>query len=1142
MRPGPSSLPRAILCLSFLFLVGELFSQEVSIQPRIVQTLDESHLTTLRGNVHPLALARFDRGAAPPSMPLNRMLLVLKRSPEQEAALLRLLDEQQDKSSPNYHKWLQPEEFGKRFGPADADVQAVTSWLQTHGFQINQVSKGRSVIEISGTAAMVQEAFHTALHKYVVGNSAHWANATDPQVPSALTPVLAGVWTLHNFQKKPMLRVSSEHFPLTYPPGAKQPLATGSNGHHFLSPGDFSVIYGINPVYQSGINGTGATIGVVGRSDFNPGDVLGFFGIFGISRSISILANGPDPGNLGGGEEAEAVLDATWSGALAPGASVQFVVSASTDTTDGVDLSELYIVDNNLADIMTESFGICEPHVSSAEQAGMNALAQQAAAQGITYILSSGDTGAEGCDHLSSTIASGPVAVSAPAATPFNTAVGGTMFDENGHDSTYWSASTSTPVTALKYIPEKVWNESCTSASCGSNANIAAGGGGASTVVAKPSWQSGSNLHIPNDGFRDVPDISLTSASHDPYLLCLAGSCSQQGFLVGISGTSAAAPSFAGIMALVVQKTGSRVGLANYVLYRLANSQSLSQCNGSNTTTAPAASCIFNDVTVGNNAVPGEPGFGGASPQYTSAAGFDLATGLGSLKVNNLVNGWSTATFNPTTTTLTLTPTTITHGSAINATITVSPSSGSTQPTGNVSVIASPASQAAGFGTLTLSNGTASGAIHTFSGGTYAVRAHYAGDANFAPSDSADVSLTISAENSTTTVRALTADSNGLPIPLTSVPYGTYEYLRADVEGQSGFGFATGAVNFLDNVVNTVEGNPYTLNSQANTAPPNGLYRFAPGTHSITASYLGDVSFNPSMSAPVSFSVTKADALPVLTTSPATAVSPTTDVTLTATINTISGGLAPEGSVTFFNGSTFLGSGPIFGETAGGVTTTGTFVTAHSTATLVTQLPIGQTNLTAQYSGDPDYNAATSPPVGLTVALDFSLAFSGTSGNSLTIASPGSSGNLTLTVTGQTGYTGTVNFAANACSGLPLGAACSFTPPSVTGSGSTTLRVTTIAPHAVSPAETMARLGMATAGGMALATIFVAGAMPRKRLWKSLLGLLLLAWMLTIVGCSGGSSGGGSGTPGTPPGTYQVTATGSDGTFSHPVTFRLTIQ
>src|SRR5207248_10819891 len=167
------------------------------------------------------------------------------------------------------------------------------------------------------------------------------------------------------------------------------------------------------------------------------------------------------------------------------------------------------------------------------------------------------------------------------------------------------------------------------------------------------------------------------------YLVCFEFS-GEQNFIYLVGGTSASSPSFAGIMALVDQKMGSRQGQANYVLYRLAAAETLSQCNASNTTTLPAASCVFNDVTKGNNVVPGEIG-----TQYQSGVGYDLASGLGSVNVSNLVNNWNTVIFRPTSTTLNLSPTTnISHGQSVTVTASVTPNSGTGTPTGDVSLTA----------------------------------------------------------------------------------------------------------------------------------------------------------------------------------------------------------------------------------------------------------------------------------------------------------------------------------------------------------------------------------------------------------------------------------------------------------------------
>src|SRR6202162_349804 len=555
-------------------------------RPLITQTIDEAQLTVLRGNTHPLARPEFDLGTATATLPMQRMLLVLKRSPEQESALRQLLDNQQDKSSPSYHKWLTPEDYGKQFGPTDADIQTITAWLQSHGFQVGS-TKGRTVLEFSGSAGQVQEAFHTTIHKYIANGEQHWANSIDPSIPTALMPAVAGVATLHNFLKKPQLHMVKEPAAARIVPGKKPqvtfPAQNGNPAINALGPQDYAVIYNINPLYNSYINGSGITIGVVGRCDpLHGGEDISDFrnDAFGLCcGTFNIVLNGPDPGDSGGGEEAEATLDSTWSGAIAYGAAVYLVVSATTNSTDGVDLSEVYIVENNFGDVMTESFSSCELLATDAQLAFSNGLAEQAAAQGITYFVSAGDDGAEGCDDPSSPPATDPISVNLLASTPFTVAVGGTMFNENGLESKYWGSEPPVQESAISYIPEDVWNESSLSNGLWSGS----GGGGAGNIqaggttlgVAKPSWQA-AVPGIPNDNVRDLPDVSLTAAGHDPYLLCLDGSCANTQGQISVylvSGTSASAPSFAGIMALVDQNRG-RQGQADYTLYPLAAAES----------------------------------------------------------------------------------------------------------------------------------------------------------------------------------------------------------------------------------------------------------------------------------------------------------------------------------------------------------------------------------------------------------------------------------------------------------------------------------------------------------------------------------------------------------------------------------------
>ena len=644
----------------------------------------------------------------------------------------------------------------------------------------------------------------------------HWANSSDPSIPTALTPAVAGVLTLHNFLKKPNVHLVEKNIPAKFTPGSR-PQFTAANGLHALTPADYSIIYNAGPVQQSGVNGYGITIGIVGRSNlFNGGqDVSDFQNVFGLPANLTnILLNGPDPGDLGGDEEAEATLDTSWSAALATDATVALVVSATTNTTDGIDLSELFTIENNFFNIMTESFGSCEADVTTTDAQGISFLAEQAAAQGITYTVSTGDAGAAGCDDLTDTTAQGPVSVNVLASTPFTVAVGGTMFNENGQDATYWNTTNNSSLGSAKsYIPEDVWNETCTTACGAGQPPLAAGAGGASVYFPKPAWQSLALTGMPNDGARDIPDVSLSAASHDPYLLCIEGSCvpnaqNEIGF-EGVEGTSASAPSFAGIMALVEAKTGQvgtltggRQGLANYVLYALAEAQQANTtlnglCNGSGVSTLPNSACVFNDVTVGNNSVPGEVGY--PDGLYAAGAGFDLASGLGSVNVSNLANAWSTVSsaFRTTNTTLELNsstaPISVSHGASVSVAIAVVPVTGTGTPTGTASLTTGHgvSGPSVAIPIYTLNAGSLTTSTTQLSGGNYTVAAYYAGDGTFGPSYSNPVEVTVTQEGSTTAVSAVDQISNSIPSG-TVLPFGSFVFVRADVGWSIGSGRTDG--------------------------------------------------------------------------------------------------------------------------------------------------------------------------------------------------------------------------------------------------------------------------------------------------------------------------------------------------------------
>jgi pseudomonalisin len=600
---------RAVLFLMLiaLFRPGFLAAQTgdgqgiLSAQPRdrITGYIDDERTIVLRGNRHPLATAANDAGVVSDYYPMERMILALKPDAAQQAALEQLVTAQHDPASPYYHRWLTPEEYGERFGVSENDLEQVVEWLGTHGLESVEAGPGRNSIVFSGTAAKVEEAFHTQIHAYQVNGELHHANASDPEIPDALSEVVAGIVSLHDFRSEPM------HTAL------QTPVTEFSAGTtHYMAPTDFATIYDVAPLYQQGIDGSGQSIAIVGRSNIKIADVRQFRSAFGLpANDPQIIVNGVNPGVLASGEESEAVLDVEWSGAVAKKAIIKFVVSASTNTSDGTYLSAQYIVNHNLAPVMSMSFGLCEAAMGASGNSFINSLWQQAAAQGISVFVSSGDSGAAGCDASSATHATHGRGVNGLCSTAYSTCVGGTQFSDSNY-SLYWAPSNAATMgSALSYIPEAVWNASGAS-------GLWSGGGGVSASYAKPSWQNG--VGVPADGKRDVPDVSLTAAVHDGYLIFMNGN----NLVCG--GTSAASPSFSALMGVVVEGRGARQGNANPVLYSLANNQRF------------GGAAVFHDVKTGNNSVPGVTGF-------SAVAGYDLATGLGSVDADVLVNHWKDA-------------------------------------------------------------------------------------------------------------------------------------------------------------------------------------------------------------------------------------------------------------------------------------------------------------------------------------------------------------------------------------------------------------------------------------------------------------------------------------------------------------------
>jgi pseudomonalisin len=555
----------------------------------------------------------------------------------------------------------------------------MSGWLAGHGFTVEPVSAGRRSIVFSGTAAQVADTFHTELHRYEVDGAMHIANAQDPQVPRALAPVVSGILSLNDFRRQSATR-SIRKVPA--PNGTHPENTQGST--YYIFPSDFATIYDLNPQYAAGKNGSGASIAIVGRSNINLSDVSSYRSYSALpANQPAVVLDGANPG-LVSGDQDESTLDVEWSGGVAPGAAVTFVVAGSTATTDGVDLSAQYIVNHKTATVMSTSYGSCEAYMGAGALSFFNSLWQQAASEGISAFVSSGDSGAAGCNSGSSS--SGSMAgVNGLCSSPYSTCVGGTEFNEGGNGSTYWSGSNGTGgESALSYIPEKVWNESGNDGGSG----LWASTGGISIEYAQPSWQAG----VPgasSNGMRAVPDVALTAASHDGYLIC------ENGSWWVIAGTSAASPSFAGIMSIVNEnKGGTGLGNANPTLYSLLE----------------ASENPFHATPTGNNSVPGVTGF------TASGQAYNMATGLGSVDANLLVHAWPGAsapaqgvTLKPSVTSESLLP-----GKSATFTVAVTGTGGFT---GTVALSATPPSGVTlTFSPATVKAGASSTATLTVSG------------------------------------------------------------------------------------------------------------------------------------------------------------------------------------------------------------------------------------------------------------------------------------------------------------------------------------------------------------------------------------------------------------------------------------------
>jgi len=905
------SVPFSLLLgVSALFPVSQA---QVVLQDRITQPIDGSSMSPVMGSLHPMAKTEFDQGLADNSKVIQGMTINFKRSDAQEASLKALLQAQQDPASPYYHKWLTPAEFGQQFGMSSGDLAKVSGWLQQEGFTVTSVAQSNNAIGFSGNIAAIEKTFQTQIHNYSVNGETHFANATQISIPTSLVGTVSGVRGLNDFRLKPRVQfmksrdtASSPHF------------TSGLTGQHYVAPGDFAVIYDVNPLYTAGNTGKGVTIAVIGQTDIVPADITDFRAAAGLSvnNPTVVTVPGTTPLSVAAGSASddlsETDLDLEWSGGVANGASIVLVNSGDIFT------SLQYAIQNPIngitVPIISQSYGACEAGFNTGDLNEIEGWLAQANSQGQTVVLAAGDTGAADCDDSGVTVATQGLAVDYPGSSAYVTDAGGSEFMGDGTAQTpqtgagtYWSSSGTGGVSddlitsAKSYIPEMAWND--TTFAIANGGTLSAGGGGVSALWPKPSWQTGVP-GIPADGHRDVPDISLNSSpDHDPYLYCTqiqtvgsgnnyVSSCQATSFrlndgtqsdtnnLTAAGGTSFAAPSFAGLLAIIEQKLASGGGLGNInpALYQLA----------ANSTTYASA---FHDITTGNNQVPcttGSPNCPtGSNPVigYVAATGYDQATGLGSLDANNLATAFAALVLaTGTKTTLTAAPgTSLVINEQVTFTATVAPNTLTTAPTGTVTFTVDGVAQTP-VALSTTAPYTAAYVTGFAQSGTHSVSATFSsGNTTYMGSTSSSATVTVSAQGTAATTT--TVSSNPASFAL-----GSSITLNATVTATTA-GTLTGPITFTTGgqTIGTVKqvtigaGNTATASLTVNATASLG---FAAGTDTITATYGGD-TYNATSSGTTSVTVSNPSislsATNITISSPSPGNSGTSTITLTST-------------------------------------------------------------------------------------------------------------------------------------------------------------------------------------------------------------------------------------------------------------------
>ncbi|HEY4357972.1 MAG TPA: protease pro-enzyme activation domain-containing protein [Acidobacteriaceae bacterium] len=1149
-------------------------AKAVAASARITAPVNAGVTTRLTGQVPVYAdTTRLPSTALDPSASFSHLTVVLSRSPQVEAAFDQLLTDQLNPASPRFHQWLLPAQVGELYGPAQSDIDAVVSWLTSQGLTVTDISPNRLYVNFSGPVSLVSTAFATSFRTFSLANGeSRYSLIQEPSVPAAVAPVIKTIVGLSQSIHIPTLR----HGELITPESTKsgstfaKPLLNATSGAHYLVAGDFATAYDVGPVYSAGIDGTGQNIAIVGVSRINALDISRLQAIEGLTAkqpNTTVPPSGVDPGAVGDanpgvdqGSQDEATLDVNRTNGTAPGATLDLIVSGdigagTTTATDGLFIAINYAIGTKNDPILSISFGGCEYLNGSASDTYEDSLFKTAASQGISTFISAGDSGAAACNAFSTSTHSYAQILSMNdfCATQYVTCLGGTQFVDTTSPSTYWnSTNAANGSSLLSYIPEGAWNEVSVDSKTG-NYDQGSTGGGVSIYLPEPTWQTG--VGVPQTSFRWIPDVSLTSSTHDGFVTCLNYLNATCGSFYGFGGTSAAAPSMAGIQALLNQKLGGRQGNINPTLYALAATTSNGVYHDTTVASSGVTSCTTATPSLCNNSVPGTTTLTGGLAGYAVTTGWDASTGWGSIDVKNLLSSWPTFTVTPTTTTFTVaagatsSPDTITLASANNFAGTVALTCAVTNASGT----------AAGSCALTSTSATLAAGSTATSSLTVTPSAGTTGTLHIVVTATTGNPTSISVTSSVITVTVsgftVTPTSGSLSIAAGGTTGNTDMITLASVNAFSGnialtctavnaSGTATGTCSVAPTPVTLAAGG--TIPSTVTVLPTAGTS----GTLNVVVTGTSGATVETSSNIVVTVTSPSFTLTPAASTLSLAAGATTTDViTLTST-----GGFVGNVNLT----CAVANAGGTAAGTCTILPTPATLTIAGTATSTLTVLPTAGTGgkLSVTITGTSGATVVTSSPIIVTVSNPAGTFTLTPASSALTFTAGAAIGNTdVITVASPDGLSAAVNLSCTIAIGsgtANLPPTCAMSPAAVTlsvgtASATSTATITSTASSTTCTVQNIVpALPWRVSGGVFAAFALILIPLRKRKSFRNLLALGLLALGMSLVsGCGGGGS-----TPtctnhtvaGTTAGAYTVTVTGTSGSTTVTKTFGVTIQ